>query len=142
VTLHAGGRWRETHAKKNDVAITDLGIVSVPVSDQDVARAFYVDVLGLEVIDDSPMGPTMRWLRVAPKLAQTSITLVTWFPSMAPGSLKGLLFNTDDLNGDVDRFRAAGVDVSDVHEEAWGRYVTLDDPDGNGIIVRGTLRPN
>jgi catechol 2,3-dioxygenase-like lactoylglutathione lyase family enzyme len=124
------------------MALTDLGIVSVPVSDQDRALAFYVDVLGLELLDDSPMGPTMRWLRVAPRLAQTSITLVTWFPSMVPGSLKGLLFNTDDLEGDIDRFRAAGVVVSEVREEAWWRYVTLDDPDGNGIIVRGTLRPN
>lgn len=124
------------------MAITDLSIISVPVSDQDRALAFYVDVLGLEVIDDSPMGPTMRWVRVAPRLAQTSITLVTWFPSMVPGSLKGLLFNTDNLEDDIVRFRAAGVEVSGVQEKAWGRYVTLDDPDGNGIIVRGTLEPN
>jgi catechol 2,3-dioxygenase-like lactoylglutathione lyase family enzyme len=124
------------------VALTDISIVSVPVSDQDRALAFYVDVLGLELLDDSPMGPTMRWVRIAPKLAQTSITLVTWFPSMVPGSLKGLLFNTDNLEDDVDRIRAAGVEVSEVQEEAWGRYVTLDDPDGNGIIVRGTLKPD
>jgi catechol 2,3-dioxygenase-like lactoylglutathione lyase family enzyme len=123
------------------VALTDISIVSVPVSDQDRALAFYVDVLGLELLDDSPMGPTMRWVRIAPKLAQTSITLVTWFPSMVPGSLKGLLFNTDNLEDDVDRIRAAGVEVSEVQEEAWGRYVTLGDPDGNGIIVRGTLKP-
>jgi catechol 2,3-dioxygenase-like lactoylglutathione lyase family enzyme len=123
------------------VALTDLAIVSVPVSDQDRALAFYVDVLGLEVIDDSPMGPTMRWLRVGPQLAQTSLTLVTWFPSMVPGSLKGLLFNTDNLEDDIERIRAAGVEVSDVQEEAWGRYVTFDDPDGNGIVVRGTLKP-
>ena len=123
------------------MALTDISIVSVPVADQDRALAFYVDVLGLELLDDSPMGPTMRWVRIAPKLAQTSITLVTWFPSMVPGSLKGLLFNTDNLEDDVDRIRAAGVEVSEVQEEAWGRYVTLDDPDGNGIIVRGTLKP-
>jgi catechol 2,3-dioxygenase-like lactoylglutathione lyase family enzyme len=123
------------------VALTDLAIVSVPVSDQDRALEFYVDVLGLEVIDDSPMGPTMRWLRVGPRLAQTSLTLVTWFPSMPPGSLKGILFNTDNLDDDVERFRAAGVVVSEVQEEAWGRYVTFDDPDGNGIIVRGTVKP-
>jgi predicted enzyme related to lactoylglutathione lyase len=124
------------------VALTDLGIISVPVSDQDRAVAFYVDVLGLEVIDDSPMGPPMRWVRVAPRLAQTSITLVTWFPSMAPGSMKGLLFNSDDLESDIDRIRAAGAEVSEVQEEAWGRYVTMDDPDGNGIIVRGALKPD
>jgi catechol 2,3-dioxygenase-like lactoylglutathione lyase family enzyme len=124
------------------MAITDVGIVSVPVSDQDRALAFYVDVLGLEVLDDSPMGPIMRWLRVAPPLAETSLCLVTWFPSMVPGSLKGLLVNTDDLDGDVDRLRAAGVNVGEVHQEAWGRYVTIDDPDGNGLIIRGALLPD
>jgi catechol 2,3-dioxygenase-like lactoylglutathione lyase family enzyme len=123
------------------VAITDVGIVSVPVSDQDRALAFYVEVLGLELIDDSPMGPTMRWLRVAPRLTQTSITLVTWFPTMVPGSLKGLLFNTDNLDDDIDRLRASGVVVGEVQEEAWGRYVTLDDPDGNGLIIRGASKP-
>jgi predicted enzyme related to lactoylglutathione lyase len=61
---------------------------------------------------------------------------------MAPGSMKGLLFNSDDLESDIDRIRAAGAEVSEVQEEAWGRYVTMDDPDGNGIIVRGALKPD
>jgi catechol 2,3-dioxygenase-like lactoylglutathione lyase family enzyme len=120
------------------MAITNVGIVSVPVTDQDRALSFYVDVLGLELVDDSPMGPDMRWLRVRPKGAATTITLVTWFPSMAPGSLKGLLLETDTLDADVERFRAAGVALDGgVQEEPWGRYVAMADPDGNGIIVRG-----
>jgi catechol 2,3-dioxygenase-like lactoylglutathione lyase family enzyme len=119
--------------------ITDIGIVSVPISDPDRAIAFYVGVLGFELIDDSPMGPTMRWVRVAPKGATTAMTLVTWFPSMAPGSMKGLLLNSANLNDDVDALKAAGVEVSDVNQEAWGRYVSFDDPDGNGIILRGAL---
>lgn len=121
------------------MAITDVGIVSVPVSNQDRAMAFYVGILGLELIDDSPMGPTMRWVRVAPAMAQTSISLVTWFPTMAPGSLKGLLLNTDSLDEDISRFREAGVVIGAIQEETWGRYVSLEDPDGNGIIVRGPL---
>jgi catechol 2,3-dioxygenase-like lactoylglutathione lyase family enzyme len=118
------------------MAITDLGVVSVPVSDPDRALAFYRDALGFELLYDTPMGPDMRWIQLAPPGATTTITLTTWFPTMVPGSLKGLLLNTDDLEGDVERLRGAGVAPSEVAEEAWGRYVTFDDPDGNGVIVR------
>jgi catechol 2,3-dioxygenase-like lactoylglutathione lyase family enzyme len=121
------------------MAIAHIGIVSVPVSDPDRAIAFYVGVLGFELIDDAPMGPTMRWVCVAPKGAHTQLSLVTWFPSMAPGSMKGLLFHSDALDEDIVTLTAAGVEVSDVHQEPWGRYVTFDDPDGNGIILRGEV---
>ncbi|MGH3733031.1 MAG: hypothetical protein ACRDVC_06600 [Acidimicrobiales bacterium] len=53
--------------------------------------------------------------------APTSITFTTWFPTMPPGSLQGLLLNTDSLDG------------------SWGPHVTFDDPDGNGNTLRGAL---
>ncbi|MGA2123393.1 MAG: VOC family protein [Acidimicrobiales bacterium] len=116
--------------------ITDIGIVSVPVTDQDRAVAFYAGVLGFDVINDSPMGPDMRWVQLAPPGATTTITLVTWLEKLKPGSCS-LLLNTDDLDGDIVKFRAVGVDIGDVAEEFWGRYVMFEDPDGNGIILRG-----
>ena len=61
---------------------------------------------------------------------------------MAPGSTKGLLFETDTLDEDVESIRAQGVVVSDINEEAWGRYASLDDPDGNGIVLRGAVSPH
>jgi catechol 2,3-dioxygenase-like lactoylglutathione lyase family enzyme len=125
------------------MAITRLGIVSVPVSDPDRAITFYVGVLGCELLYDESMGPTMRWVQLKPSPdAQTTLTLVTWFPTMVPGSTKGLLFETDSLDEDVERIRAQGVVVSDINEEAWGRYASLDDPDGNGIILRGAVSPH
>lgn len=119
--------------------ITRASVVSIPVSDQDRARDFYVDVLGCELIDDSPMGPGMRWVRVAPRGAATSFTLVTWFATMPPGSLKGLVLETDDLEGDVAALRAAGVEIDgDIQDQPWGRFVTFDDPDGNGLVLQTT----
>lgn len=118
------------------MAITDIRIVSVPVTDQERAIAFYTGVLGFEVINDSPMGPEMRWVQLAPTGATTTITLVTWLAKLTPGSCS-LLLNTDDLDGDIVKFRAGGIAIGDVAEEFWGRYVMFEDPDGNGIIVRG-----
>jgi catechol 2,3-dioxygenase-like lactoylglutathione lyase family enzyme len=119
------------------VSIAKINIVSVPVSDPDRSLVFYVDVLGMEVVNDSQLGPTMRWVRVAPEGAETSLTLVTWFPTMAPGSMKGLVLDTETLESDIASIKAAGVVIDgEIQEEFWGRYVTFDDPDGNGIILR------
>jgi catechol 2,3-dioxygenase-like lactoylglutathione lyase family enzyme len=121
------------------MAITHIQLLSLPVADQDRARDFYVDVLGFELVRDNPMGPDSRWVQVAPKGARTAITLVTWFPTMPPGSAKGLVVETDDLDGDVAGLTAKGVRLADgIQEQPWGRFVTFDDPDGNGIVLQQT----
>ncbi|SIM44100.1 glyoxalase superfamily protein [Micromonospora cremea] len=123
------------------MTVTHVQLVSVPVADQDRARDFYVDVLGFDLIWDNPMGPDGgRWVQVAPPGAATALTLVTWFPTMAPGSLKGLVLETDDLDADVARLRERGVDFADggIRSAPWGRYATFDDPDGNGIVLQAT----
>ncbi len=117
------------------MAISRVSVVSVPVSDQDRALAFYVGVLGFELLDDAPMGP-LRWVRVAPRGADCALTLVTWFPTMPPGSMKGLVIVSDQLGADVESLRAKGVSVDDVQDAPWGRFATFDDPDGNGIVLR------
>ncbi|MCM0678061.1 glyoxalase superfamily protein [Micromonospora phytophila] len=122
------------------MTVTHVQLISVPVSDQDRARDFYVDVLGFDLVRDNPMGPGGRWVQVAPKGATTSLTLVTWFPTMPPGSLKGLVLETDDLDGDVAALRGRGVVFADggIQRAPWGRYATFDDPDGNGIVLQST----
>ena len=81
------------------MAIDRIQLLSIPVRDQEVAKAFYVDVLGFDLVRDNPMGPDQRWVEVAPRGAATSMTLVTWFETMPPGSLRGLVLETDDLEG-------------------------------------------
>lgn len=124
------------------MTITHVQLLSVPVSDQDRARDFYVGTLGFEVVRDNPMGPGQRWVEVAPKGGQTSITLVTWFPTMPAGSLSGLVLETDDLDGDVAALTARGVGIDGgIREQPWGRFVTFEDPDGNGIVLQASAPP-
>ncbi len=71
--------------------------------------------------------------------AQTSITLVTWFPTMPAGAVKGTVLETDDLDGDVAVLRERGVRIDGgVQQAPWGRFVTFDDPDGNGLVLQAT----
>jgi len=66
------------------VKISGVGVVSVPVSDPERSKAFYVDQLGFELVRDDDSIPGIRWVQVAPRGSSTSLTLVTWFDTM-PG---------------------------------------------------------
>ena len=121
------------------MAITHIALISLPVADQDRALAFYCDILGFDLVRDNTMGPGNRWVQVAPKGAQTAITLVTWFPTMIAGSVKGTVYETDDIDADVADLLAKGVVIEGgIQEQPWGRFVTFDDPDGNGIVLQAT----
>jgi catechol 2,3-dioxygenase-like lactoylglutathione lyase family enzyme len=121
------------------MSVTGVQLFSLPVTDPDRARDFYVDVLGLELVRETEMGPGMRWVQVRPRGAATSITLVTWFDSMPAGSVRGTVLETDDLDADAARLAALGVELEGgVQEAAWGRWVQLSDPDGNGIVLQAT----
>jgi catechol 2,3-dioxygenase-like lactoylglutathione lyase family enzyme len=121
------------------MAIEKVQLLSIPVSDQDRAKAFYVDVLGLEVVSDTEMGPNMRWVMLRPPGSATAVTLVTWFDTMPAGSLRGLVFEAPDLEGTLAELAARGLTVNGgIEEQPWGRYVSVEDPDGNGIILQSS----
>jgi catechol 2,3-dioxygenase-like lactoylglutathione lyase family enzyme len=121
------------------MTISHVQLLSVPVSDQDRARDFYVNTLGFELAMDTQLGPDMRWVLVKPPGAETALTRVTWFPTMPAGSLKGLVLETDNLDRDVERLAGLGVPIANGIEDApWGRFVQFDDPDGNGIVLQAT----
>ncbi len=119
--------------------ISKVQLFSIPVADQDASLAFYVGVLGFELVADQPMGPGMRWVQLSIPGTETSVTLVTWFESMPAGSLRGLVLECDDLEGDVALLRERGAQIDDeIQSMPWGRFVALSDPDGNGLILQTT----
>ena len=116
--------------------INRIDIVSIPVSDQSIAKQFYIDKLGFELIRENPMGPDQTWVEVGPPGAETSITLVTCFDSMPPGSVRGVVISTDDIEKAHLQLSRSGVEVSDISDAPWGRYSTFSDPDGNGWVLQ------
>jgi hypothetical protein len=50
-----------------DMAVQDVIVVSVPVSDQHRAKAFYVDQLGFELVREDDSVPGIRWSRWRPR---------------------------------------------------------------------------
>ena len=118
------------------MGISSVQVISIPVSDQERSVRFYRDALGFEVINDAEMNDTMRWLQLRPPHCEFTISLVTWFAEMPPGSLKGLVFGVDDIDVVAADLGERGYLVDpNVIEEMWGRYVLLDDPDHNSLIL-------
>ena len=110
--------------------------VSVPVRDQQAAKAFYVEKLGFEVVVEAEM-PDMddKWIQLKPPAGETSISLVTWIPSLSPGKLDGIVLSTDDIDASRAGLAGRGVEITDVTDAAWGRWATFRDLDGNGWVL-------
>jgi catechol 2,3-dioxygenase-like lactoylglutathione lyase family enzyme len=121
------------------MAVEDVTVVSVPVSDQERAKAFYVDTLGFELVRDDDTVPGIRWVQVAPQGGGTSLTLVTWFDSMPAGSVRGLVLRSNDLRADYERMLEEGVEFDGPPQtRPWGsEEAVLYDPDGNALVLQG-----
>jgi catechol 2,3-dioxygenase-like lactoylglutathione lyase family enzyme len=120
------------------MAIQRLAIISVPVSDQERAKRFYTEVLGFIAGRDSAFRDNARWIEVRPTAdSPVTLTLVTWFPSLPPGCLRGLVLLADDLEATCEQLQQRGLSsASAIQSAPWGRYVTFSDPDGNGWVLQ------
>jgi catechol 2,3-dioxygenase-like lactoylglutathione lyase family enzyme len=115
-----------------------ISVISVPVSNPDKAKRFYMEQLGFAEVMDNQFGHGLRWVTLRPPGAETAISLVTWFDSMPPGSMRGGVLSVPDIEAAVADLRASGAitDDQDIESAPWGRWVTVDDPDGNSWVVQ------
>src|SRR3954466_5052506 len=119
--------------------ISKLGVVCVPVSDQDRAIAFYTETLGLEKRTDVPFGNGYRWVEVAPPGAVTTIAIVPPPPGNPTGGMQtGITLQTDDIDAVHADLKAPGVGV-DGEVSRMGDPVPpllwFRDPDANVLMI-------
>ncbi len=120
-----------------------IGLVSIPVKDQQAAKTFYTDVLGFQVVVDLPFGPDprTRWLMLEYPGVETRIVLVTWFPQMPPGSVQGLVLHTADIVNAHAELGRHGLKISAISRQPYGQEATFSDPDGNGWVLQQPASP-
>jgi uncharacterized glyoxalase superfamily protein PhnB len=82
------------------------------------------------------VGGEIRFVQLTPPGSACSIALSSGVHEMAPGSLEGLQLVVDDADAARDALLAAGVEVGEVQEFPWGRFVFLADPDGNAWALQ------
>ena len=116
-----------------------ISAITLVVPDYDAAIAFYVGVLGFELLEDVDLGVNKRWVKVAPVGGQTTILLAQAdddAQSAAIGNQTGgrvsFFLQTDDFGRDYRRFVTSGVRfLEKPREEPYGVVVVFSDPFGN-----------
>ena len=107
--------------------------------DYDDARAFYVGVLGWDLLEDTDLGGGKRWLRVRPPGSDCGILLaraVTERQVATVGAQTGgrvfIFLETTEFDSEYERLRAAGVRFArERTEESWGTVAVFADLYGN-----------
>ncbi|HEY2319860.1 MAG TPA: glyoxalase superfamily protein [Solirubrobacteraceae bacterium] len=108
-----------------------LELIAVPVSDVDRAKAFYTEQLGFNADHDIPVDENIRFVQLTPPGSACSIALGTGIVETEPGSLAGLQMVVASAEQAHAELSGRGVEVSEVQEFPWGRFVFFADPDGN-----------
>ena len=119
-----------------------LELIAVPVSDVDRAKAFYVDQAGFNPDHDHRISDELRFVQLTPPGSACSITIGTGITDAEPGSVQGLQLVVEDADAAHADLSGRGVDVSDVQDFPWGRFVFFADPDGNRWAVQEIVKPS
>jgi GNAT superfamily N-acetyltransferase/uncharacterized glyoxalase superfamily protein PhnB len=120
-----------------------LSTLTLLVRDYDEAIAFFVGTLGFELLEDTPLDATKRWVRVRPRgRAAGSAPSLLLARAATPdqrarigdqaGGRVFLFLETDDCWRDYERWRAKGVRfLEEPREESYGTVVVFQDLYGN-----------
>jgi catechol 2,3-dioxygenase-like lactoylglutathione lyase family enzyme len=113
-----------------------LELIAVPVSDVDRAKAFYVDKAGFNADHDHQVNEDLRFVQLTPPGSACSIAIGTGMVDAEPGSYKGLQLVVADADAARAELIERGVEVGEVQDFPWGRFVFFQDPDGNAWSVQ------
>ena len=118
-----------------------LELIAVPVSDVDRAKAFYTEQAGFNADHDHTVNENLRFVQLTPPGSACSIAIGQGVVDTQPGSVKGLQLVVESADTARAELAGRGVDVSDVQDFPWGRFVFFSDPDGNAWSVQEIQRP-
>jgi catechol 2,3-dioxygenase-like lactoylglutathione lyase family enzyme len=123
--------------------MTHLQLVAVVVQEYEPAIRFFVDILGFELVEDSPATTTYgypkRWVVVRPPGAETGLLLAradgerqTAIVGQQCGGRVGFFLRVDDFAAHYERLVAAGVEfVRPPRKEPYGQVAVFLDIAGN-----------
>src|SRR4029078_8949416 len=104
-----------------------LELVALPVSDVDRAKAFYADKVGFNADHDHVVSDEMRFVQLTPPGSGCSIAIGKGVTDAAPGSVRGMQLVVSDIVAARSELAGRGVEVSDIQDFPWGRFVFFSD---------------
>ena len=108
-----------------------LELVAIPVSDVDRAKRFYTEQAGFNADHDHHVSEELRFVQLTPPGSACSIAIGEGITEAAPGSVQGMQIVVADIDAAHKELAERGVEVSEVQDFPWGKFVFFSDPDGN-----------
>lgn len=123
--------------------IQRLTKIAVVVRDYDEAIAFYTGTLGFALSEDTDLGDGKRWVTVVPQGSGCALVLARAATDQQrsrigdqTGGRVFLFFETDDIERELARLRAAGVSiVRPPVRQPYGTVAVIEDLYGNKIDI-------
>lgn len=134
-----------------------LEVLVVPVSDVDLAKAFYKS-LGWREDIDYVAGDNFRVVQFTPPGSEASIIIGKGITEVKPGSSRGLQLVVADIEAARAELIGRGIDVGEVFHDkggifyhlgtewqvvgpdpkhgSYGSFAKFSDPDGNGWVIQ------
>lgn len=108
-----------------------IELIFVPVSDVDRSKEFY-ERIGFHADHDQVPYEGLRFVQMTPPGSACSIAFGTNLgEGLLPGQQNTIQVVVPDADEALAHLKGLGVEAQGVDEQAWGRFVTFDDPDGN-----------
>jgi catechol 2,3-dioxygenase-like lactoylglutathione lyase family enzyme len=96
-----------------------IELVAIPVTDIDRAKEFYTEKAGFNADHDHVVSDEIHFVQLTP-----------------PGSACSIDLGLPMVVADIEAARAGlvgrGMEISDIQDYPWGRFIFFQDPDGNG----------
>lgn len=112
-----------------------IELITLPVSDVDRAKEFYVRI-GFNADHDHAVSDEIRFVQLTPPGSACSIAVGRGLTDAAPGSVRGMQIVVADADAARAELVERGVEASEVQEFPWGRFVFFSDPDGNAWALQ------
>ncbi|SEK62166.1 VOC family protein [Pacificibacter marinus] len=129
------------------MSLSHLSLLAILVPDYDAGIAFFCDMLGFDLLENTDMGAGKRWVRVAPKGAQTEFLLARAVGDQAQaigaqgGGRVWLFLRSDDFDADYTALKAKGVHFEESpRDEPYCKVVVFRDPFGNRWDLLGPAK--
>jgi catechol 2,3-dioxygenase-like lactoylglutathione lyase family enzyme len=132
-----------------------IQVVTVPVSNVDAAKSFYIDQVGFTLDVDYHPAPSFRVVQLTPPGSACSIQIGVGLTDAPPGSARATVLAVSDIEAASAELAKRGVEVSEIRHKspvnAWkgdwaanadpqrrdyASFAEFADPDGNTWLVQ------
>jgi predicted enzyme related to lactoylglutathione lyase len=117
-----------------------LELIGIPVTDIDRAKAFYEQV-GFNADHDHTVSDEIRFVQMTPPGSACSIAFGRGITEAGAAPVLGLQVVVASAEATRADLAQRGIEVTEVQDFPWGRFVFFQDPDGNRWAVQEIPKP-